>query len=178
MLFFAGVFAFSAALPTDCFRLADILGKFAEGSAKVEDDGVSGCAWDFVWAGGWGWVWRWGCCVAVKSGVREVSSGKVLLHVILLAKKKFSLAGGSQPPHTTNVIRTRQATGCAGLATAPDRWCIARRHGSAAGRRCRSPARAADEAPAPRLSPEGAKEAYRAVAELLRRPRSVGKGVP
>jgi hypothetical protein len=32
-------------------------------------------------------------CVAVGSGVGEVSSGKVVLHVMLLETKKFSLAG-------------------------------------------------------------------------------------
>jgi hypothetical protein len=32
-------------------------------------------------------------CVAVESGVGEVSSGKVVLHVMSLETKKFSLAG-------------------------------------------------------------------------------------
>jgi hypothetical protein len=32
-------------------------------------------------------------CVAAESGVGEVSSGKVVLHVMSLETKKFSLAG-------------------------------------------------------------------------------------
>jgi hypothetical protein len=32
-------------------------------------------------------------CVAIESGGGEVSSGKVVLHVVVLEKKKFSLAG-------------------------------------------------------------------------------------
>jgi hypothetical protein len=32
-------------------------------------------------------------CVAVESGVGEVSSGKVVLHIMSLETKKFSLAG-------------------------------------------------------------------------------------
>jgi hypothetical protein len=32
-------------------------------------------------------------CVAIESGGGEVSSGKVMLHIVVLEKKKFSLAG-------------------------------------------------------------------------------------
>jgi hypothetical protein len=34
-----------------------------------------------------------GRCVAIESGGGEVSSGKVMLHIVVLEKKKFSLAG-------------------------------------------------------------------------------------
>ena len=34
-----------------------------------------------------------GLCVAIESGGGEVSSGKVMLHIVVLEKKMFSLAG-------------------------------------------------------------------------------------
>jgi len=34
-----------------------------------------------------------GLCVAIDSGGGEVSSGKVMLHIVVLEKKMFSLAG-------------------------------------------------------------------------------------
>src|SRR5580693_941059 len=68
----------------------------------------------FVWAAtvrGEGSV-GWGACAAVEAGVGGVSSGKVVLHVMSLETKKFSLAGRYSQAYNTSVIRTRPALCC------------------------------------------------------------------
>src|SRR5580692_3356973 len=51
--------------------------------------------------------------VVFESGLGEVSSGKVMLHVMSLETKKFSLAGCLSQADKAAVIRTHQAAGCA-----------------------------------------------------------------
>jgi hypothetical protein len=75
MLFFAVLFVFSSEedrfRPEACFCATDCRG---EVPVRVPCSDV-------------------GLCVAIESGGGEVSSGKVMLHIVVLEKKKFSLAG-------------------------------------------------------------------------------------
>src|ERR1700761_2661994 len=48
--------------------------------------------------------------VGVDSCVGEVSSGKVMLHVMSLETKKFSLAGRSSQAYNTNVLHPKQTS--------------------------------------------------------------------
>src|ERR1700722_9746939 len=78
MLFFGELFAFSS--KADRFIPVAFLCATADCS-EVDSTGIS-CP-DVVE------------CVAIESGGGEVSSGKVVLHIVVLEKKKFSLAGRS-----------------------------------------------------------------------------------
>lgn len=75
MLFFTALFVFSSVgdrfREEACFSAADCRGEVPVG-----------VPWSDV-----------GLCVAIESGGGEVSSGKVMLHIVVLEKKKFSLAG-------------------------------------------------------------------------------------
>jgi len=78
MLFFAVLLAFSSV--EDRFRAEAFLSALADCSGETPMD--LSCS-------------DVGRCVAIESGGGEVSSGKVVLHIVVLEKKKFSLAGRS-----------------------------------------------------------------------------------
>src|SRR5271155_2286582 len=86
--------------------------------------------------------------VGVESGLGRVSSGKVLLHVMSLERKMFSLAGWSSKTDKPAVIRTHPATGCAALAVVQDRCRTAQTAGSGSAQRRHNPIRGATAAPA------------------------------
>src|SRR5260370_27166722 len=111
----------------------------ASSFGAVGGAGVGACVrpGDFFWAAavrsegsGAGAV-----CAAFESGVGEVSSGKVVLHVISLETKKFSLAGRESQAYNTSVIRTCPAIGCAAPAAVRGRYRSGRRAGSESGQR-------------------------------------------
>jgi hypothetical protein len=76
MLFFAALLVFSS--EEDRFRAVVFLSSIADCRGEVP---VCVSCSDV------------GLCVAIESGGGEVSSGKVMLHIVVLEKKKFSLAG-------------------------------------------------------------------------------------
>jgi len=76
MLFFAALLVFSSV--EDRFRAEAFLSAIADCKGEVP----VGMSCSDV-----------GLCVAIESGGGEVSSGKVVLHIVVLEKKKFSLAG-------------------------------------------------------------------------------------
>src|ERR1700757_4239787 len=72
-------------------------------------------------------------CSAVGSGVGEVSSGKVVLHVMSLETKKFSLAGRESQAYNTSVIRTLPAACCVAPVAVQDRYRSGRRFDNESG---------------------------------------------
>src|SRR5271170_7605446 len=102
--------------------------------------------------------------VAFESGLGEVSSGKVMLHVMSLETKKFSLAGCSSQADKAAVIRTHQAAGRAVLAMVQGRCRSGQTGGSGSARQGRNPSRASVAVPALSSCPLAATRVYQAFA--------------
>src|SRR5438270_5858655 len=96
-------------------------------------------------------------CRAVGWGVGEVSSGKVVLHVMSLETKKFSLAGRESQAYNTSVIRTPPAACCVAPAEVWGRYRTGRRLDNESGQPPHTPNLAMCAAPAPGPSPPAAR---------------------